>query len=101
MRFADPIVTSSSNSPLCGLMFYKSNIQVVGIDDEELGLYLALNLTHSELERKLLVPYCPTRKNRRGHPPTIPGYVTSKLVNERWTATRETQPVVCSLRRSS
>ena len=50
-------------------IFYDSAVQIVGIDTEELGLYLALNRTKEQLEELGLLPYCPTRKTRRGRPP--------------------------------
>ena len=56
----------------CGV-FYHSTVQVVGIDVEELGLYLALNKTEKQLDELGLLLYCPTRKTKRGRPPTITG----------------------------
>ena len=54
-------------------MFMNSDITIKGVDYEEVGLYLALNTTDTELEQLGLQDYCPTRKNNRGPKPTITG----------------------------
>ncbi|KAJ7323144.1 hypothetical protein OS493_032147 [Desmophyllum pertusum] len=54
-------------------VFHTSGVQVVGINAEELGLYLALNRTETELTDVGLLQFCPQRKTRRGRPPTITG----------------------------
>ncbi|KAJ7389597.1 hypothetical protein OS493_030283 [Desmophyllum pertusum] len=54
-------------------VFHTSGVQVVGINAEELGLYLALNRTETELTDVGLLQFCPRRKTRRGRPPTITG----------------------------
>lgn len=58
-------------------MFYNSEIHIEGVDTEELGLYLALNLSEVELGELGLLPFCPTRKTRRGRPPVITGCAMS------------------------
>ena len=52
-------------------MFEESNITFDGVDYEELGLYLALNLDSRTLEGRGLAHLCPTRKNNAGRRPTI------------------------------
>jgi hypothetical protein len=54
-------------------IFYSSSVKVIGIDTEELGLYLALNKTEAELADLDILCFCPTRKTNRGRPPTITG----------------------------
>jgi hypothetical protein len=54
-------------------IFHSSSIKVIGIDTEELGLYLALNETEAELGDLDILRFCPTRKTNRGRPPTITG----------------------------
>jgi len=54
-------------------VFYTSDVQVFGVDAEELGLYLALNKAEAELRDVRLLQFCPRRKTSRGRPPTITG----------------------------
>ena len=54
-------------------MFLHSNINIQGVDFEEVGLYLALNKTEAEIENLGMKDYCPTRKNKRGSKPTLTG----------------------------
>ena len=49
-------------------MFVESEFQVEGIDYSELGLYLAINLTRSELNERKIAQFCPTRKHKTGAP---------------------------------
>ena len=49
------------------------SVQVVGVNAEELGLYLALNRTEAELRDVGLLQFCPRRRTNRGRPPTITG----------------------------
>ena len=65
-------------------VLYNSEIHVEGVDMEELGLYLALNLSEVELEKLGLLPYCPTRKTRRGRPPVITGCAMSDTRDKRF-----------------
>ena len=65
-------------------IFYDSAVQIVGIDTEELGLYLALNRTKDQLKELGLLPYCPTRKTRRGRPPTITGCALDECRSKRF-----------------
>ena len=52
-------------------VFHTSDVQVVGVDAEELGLYLALNRTEAELRDVGLLQFCPRRQTSRGRPPTV------------------------------
>ena len=54
-------------------MFQNSNVDIQGVDYEEVGLYLKLNKTAEEIEELGLKDYCPTRKSTRGPNPTITG----------------------------
>ena len=47
-------------------VFHTSGVKVAGVDHGELGLYLALHRTSTELEQMSLSPFCPTRKKKRG-----------------------------------
>ena len=49
-------------------IFYNSTIKVVGIDTDELELYLALNKTEKQVKDLGILQYCPTRRVRRGRP---------------------------------
>ena len=63
--------------------FLNSNIEILGIDSEELGLYLALNLPAAQLNDLEINHLCPTRKIRLGRPPTITGCVTATTIREK------------------
>ena len=52
-------------------VFSDSRIEISGVDFNELGLYLSLNMTIEELTSKQIHVFCPTRKTKRGRPPTI------------------------------
>ena len=65
-------------------MFHTSGVKVAGVDHEELGLYLALHRTSTELEQMGLSPFCPTRKKKRGRAPTITGCATSGCKDKRF-----------------
>ena len=54
-------------------VFYSSCIRIEGINHQELGLYLALNMEPDTLEALGVNSYCPSRKHKRGRPPTITG----------------------------
>ena len=62
--------------------FLNSNIEILGIDNEELGLYLALNLPAAQLNNLKINHLCPTRKTHRGRPPTITGCATATTIRE-------------------
>eukprot|EP00112_Aurelia_sp_Birch-Aquarium-sp1_P005284 Seg1598.18 transcript_id=Seg1598.18/GoldUCD/mRNA.D3Y31 product="hypothetical protein" protein_id=Seg1598.18/GoldUCD/D3Y31 len=53
------------------------------VDVRELGLFLALTTTKTELEGRNLHKYCPTRPTK-GRPPTITSSGTSKSEGKRW-----------------
>ena len=59
-------------------------IHVEGVDTDELGFYLALNLSEVELEKLGLLPYCQTLKTRRGRPPVITGCAMSDTRDKRF-----------------
>ena len=52
-------------------VFFESDIQVEGVDYEEVGLYLAINIEPEVLQRSNIADVCPTRKSKRGRKPTI------------------------------
>ena len=54
-------------------VFHASSVQIIGLNAEELGLYLALNRTEAELRDVGLLQFCPRGKTSRGRPPTITG----------------------------
>ncbi|KAL9970203.1 hypothetical protein ACROYT_G022537 [Oculina patagonica] len=65
-------------------VFHKSSVQVVGVNDEELGLYLALNKTEADLRDMGLLQFCPRRKTNRGGPPTITGCALDENKTKRY-----------------
>ena len=65
-------------------VFYTSAIQVVGLNAEELGLYLVLNRTETELRNVKLLEFCPRRKTNRGRPPTITGCALDESKTKRF-----------------
>ena len=60
--------------------FYKSDIEIEGIDDEELGLYLSLNRSAEYLRNKGIDEYCP---KRRSTGPAITGIGVKRRKEER------------------
>ena len=79
-----PSIDIDFAAEICGKMFIESEVEVVGIDAQELGLYLAMHLTVAELQDRHLAPYCPTRVTFVGRPPTITGGITKNDWKERW-----------------
>ena len=63
--------------------FHKSDVEIEGIDDEELGLYLSLNRSAEYLRDKGIDEYCPKRRSR-GPPPTITGSGVKTKKEERY-----------------
>lgn len=60
-------------------MFYESKVDVVGVNAEEVGLYLAINRTEEELEREGISQFCQTRKTNIGRHPVITGSILQEL----------------------
>ena len=58
--------------------------EVINVDHNELGLYLAINLTIEELNTKGLTPFCHTRKHKRGRKPVITGCATNNDADKRY-----------------
>ena len=56
-------------------MYMSSNVNVDenSVDKKELGLYLALNRTPTQLQDLGIQKYCPTRRSKRGRPPNMTG----------------------------
>lgn len=52
-------------------VFFESDIQGEGVDYEEVGLYLAINIEPEVLQRLNIADVCPSRKSKRGPKPTI------------------------------
>ena len=52
-------------------VFETSDVIILGVDYEELGLYVSLNRTAEEIQAIGLEAFCPTRARRRGARPTI------------------------------
>ena len=63
--------------------FKKSDVEIEGIDEEELGLYLSLNRSEGYLRDKGIDVYCPKRE-RRGPPPKITGSGIKTKKEERY-----------------
>ena len=73
-----PSLDVESCAAVVSEMFENSDVKVEGIDSEEVGLYLALNLSEGELKNKNISQFCPKRKSKNGAPPTITGCALSK-----------------------
>ena len=65
-------------------VFHTSGVQVVGLNAEELGLYLSLNRSEAELRDLGLLWFCPRRKTNRGRPPTITGCAVDENKTKRF-----------------
>ena len=55
-----------SAAEVCGRLFKQSSLEVIGIDNDELGLYLSFPLTATALLDRSLYQSCPTRVTFRG-----------------------------------
>lgn len=65
-------------------VFYTSDVQVVGVDADELGLYLELNRAEAELRDVGLLQFCLRRKTSRGRPPTIADWALDESMIKRF-----------------
>jgi len=77
-----PSLNIEHTATVTAQLFYESETNVEGIDDEELGLYLALNLNETNLEREKVKEFCPSRRTNLGRPPTITGSANKKAVDK-------------------
>ena len=77
-----PSLDTEFTAEIVAKEFRQSRLEVEGVDDKELGLYLAMNKTEKELEELGLLEYCPRRKTKRGRPPTITGKATTSNENK-------------------
>lgn len=59
--------------------FHASKVRIVGLNVEELRLYLAL--TEEELRAMELLPFCPQRRTSRGQAPTITRRERGQAIN--------------------
>ena len=58
---------------IIGEMVVKSEVQLKGIDYEEVGLYIAIHKNQNELRDIGIQRLCPKRKNKQGRKPNITG----------------------------
>ena len=65
-------------------VFHTNSVQIVGVNAEELGLYLALNRTEAELRDVGLLQFCPWRRTNRARPPTITGCALDEIRTKRY-----------------
>ena len=63
--------------------FRRSDVEIDGVDDEELGLYLSLSRSKDYLREKGISEFCPKRKSK-GPPPTITGSGVKTKKEERY-----------------
>ena len=66
-----------------GEMMEKSPLSIEGVNEKEVGLYLALNKKEEELKKLNLLDVCPRRKTNRGRPPSMTGCATSEKEENR------------------
>ena len=71
-----PSLDIDHTANIVGTKFHESNIDIEGINADELGLYIALNLDTNEIKNLEINDYCPTRKTNRGRPPNMTGCAT-------------------------
>ena len=64
--------------------YLESGVEIEGVNNKELGLYIALNNTEEEMKEKEISKFCPTRKNKKGKP-TINGHATKNNEEERYS----------------
>ncbi|KAL9976409.1 hypothetical protein ACROYT_G013708 [Oculina patagonica] len=65
-------------------IFFESDVQVEGVDYEEVGLYLAINIEPEVLQRSNITYVCPTRRSKRGRRPTITASGTEEKKEKRF-----------------
>ena len=65
-------------------MFMESNIELIGIDQKELALYISLNRTEREIDEIGISNYCPKRRSNRGIKPSITASGTKEKKEERY-----------------
>ena len=68
--------------------FYESKCMVGGIDVDELGLYLSLNMSEEDLLEADILQYCPRRKHKKT-PPVITGCATNRSKEKRFAPWKE------------
>ena len=61
-----------------GEVFYNSNVNIAGVDNDELGLYISLNRSVDEINALGLLPMCPNRKDLGNRMPEIMDSSTEK-----------------------
>ena len=87
-----PSLDIDSCAEIVSRTFEESEVEVRGVDPEEIGLYLALNMEEEELKEKGIAQFCPTRKSKVGARPTITGCAMSKDYEKRmkpWNERKE------------
>ena len=67
-----------------GDVFYNSNVNIAGVDNDELGLYISLNRSVDEINALGLRSMCPTRKHPGKRMPEIWASGTEKCKEKRW-----------------
>ena len=67
----------------CVEMIVESGVTFKNVNTDELGLYLALTVERSEIEKEKLTEYAATRK-KKGKNPTITGCGMKEREDERW-----------------
>ena len=77
-------------------MFQQSDIDIHGVDYDELGLYIALNRNQYEINKLGLREYCPMRKYSMGARPNVRSYGTKLSKSERFMSwhVAERQPTI-------
>ena len=79
-----PSLNIESSIEIVKRTFIESNLIIEGINDEDLGLYISLNLSQEEIDKNRWKSYCPIRKGRRGQRPTMTGNATSSSMQKRY-----------------
>ena len=67
----------------CVEIIVESGVTFENVNNDKLGLYLALTVERTELEKHTITQYCATRKNT-GKNPTITGCGMKEKEDERW-----------------
>ena len=62
--------------------FYENEYELEGIDVEEVGLYLGIEMSEKEQEEKGIRKFCCQRKNKMGRKPLITGQATTSNSQE-------------------
>ena len=79
-----PSIDIEHTANIVEMAYNNNDYEVINTNTEEIGLYLAVNLSTQELQNAGLSDYCPTRKHKTGRPPNITGCIVENDKDKRF-----------------